>query len=159
MTDIDGFLDSGPISQHYDEKTGKLTPEGEALIASALDLLQAVCWTITEAHGFHDDDRKFPEEIALMHSELSEALESWRSSEPALWFRTQDGQHTAKPYGEDDKVNKAEGMFAELGDTIIRICDSAEAQQRVGFHASLAEAVIYKLRYNLGRPYKHGKIA
>ena len=50
-------------------------------------------------------------------------------------------------------------MFAEWADEIIRLGDSAEERVRAGARASLAESVILKFRYNLSRPYKHGKIA
>jgi NTP pyrophosphatase (non-canonical NTP hydrolase) len=75
------------------------------------------------------------EKIALMHSELSEALEADR-----------------KKILADDKIPAFSGMEAELADTVIRILDFA------GFHKlRLSEAIIAKILFNLKRPYMHGK--
>lgn len=54
--------------------------------------------------------------IALMHSELSEALEAARHGNPP-----------------DDKIPEFTGLEAELGDTVIRIMDFAQKRGlRVG---------------------------
>ena len=160
----EAFLAGGPIDHLYDHKTGELTTEGETLIARALDLLQAACYQVSDAHGFHEEGgRNFGLVTGLLHSEISEAFESYRAGEPDLWFKGSDENDSVvmhpDPYESDGKIRKAEGVFAEWADEIIRLGDSAEELQRNGAHASLAEAVIYKFRYNLGRPYKHGKIA
>ena len=36
------------------------------------------------AHGWWDTARSFPEVAALIHSEVSEALEEWRDGNPAM---------------------------------------------------------------------------
>lgn len=72
--------------------------------------------------------------IALIHSELSEALENIR--------------HGCPP---DDKVPEFTGEEAELSDVIIRIFDHAER-----FKLRVAEAIIAKMEYNRGRAHKHG---
>ncbi|WVX87726.1 MazG-like nucleotide pyrophosphohydrolase [Gordonia phage PierreThree] len=164
----EAFLAGRPVDHLYNPQTGQLTTEGESLIATALDLLQACCWTTTDAHGFHEEggeSRNFGLVTALLHSEVSEALESWRENEPPFWFndkkvgiKKQEARHP-DPYNPDGSIRKAEGVFSEFADIIIRLGDSAEELQRDGANASLAEAVIYKLRYNHTRPYKHGKIA
>ena len=85
--------------------------------------------------GFWDEPRNDGEIIALMHSELSEALEALRHGNPA-----------------DDKVPEFSGFEAELADCVIRIMDTAAARGlRVG------EAIVAKMAYNEGRPYRHGK--
>lgn len=74
------------------------------------------------------------EKIALMHSELSEALEADRKSLSA------------------EHIEGFTGVEEELADAVIRILDFA------GHHnLRLGEAIAAKMQYNLTRPFMHGK--
>jgi NTP pyrophosphatase (non-canonical NTP hydrolase) len=88
-----------------------------------------------KSKGWYDDgERNKAEQIALMHSELSEALEAARHGDPP-----------------DDKIPEFTGQEAELGDTIIRIMNyAAEHKLRVG------EAIVAKMLFNTTRAHKHG---
>lgn len=92
-------------------------------------------WAVRKGFWEVGRDRNDGEMIALMHSELSEALEALRHGNPP-----------------DDKVPEFSGAEAEMADTIIRIMDTANAR---GWR--VAEAIIAKMSFNEGRPYKHGK--
>ena len=89
--------------------------------------------------GFYDKEPSFAKQIALCHSELSEALEEHREGRSLT--RTQ--------YDSDGKPL---GIPSELADTIIRVCDLA-----AHFDIDLEAAVREKLIYNMSRVKMHAK--
>lgn len=100
-------------------------------IEAAMDLAHG---TATEAGWYRDPStgepvtRNFGEVVALMHSELSEALEADRKGL------------------KDDKLPHRDGREVEFADCIIRIFDTARA-----LNLDLAGAIIEKNRLNRQR--------
>lgn len=98
-----------------------------------LNTLAAEIMQVNTDKGFNDAPLNVGEAIALMHSELSEALEADRKDLM------------------DDKLPKRTGTEVELADTIIRILHFS-ARKGYDIHG----AVLEKLAYNKTRPYMHG---
>lgn len=96
-------------------------------------------WWGDDAPYGNYEDRNLGEQIALMHSELSEALEEYRNHglDPLKFL-----------YYE---ANKPEGIAVEFADLLIRVFDTCG---RYGI--PLSAALIAKMRYNETREYRHG---
>jgi NTP pyrophosphatase (non-canonical NTP hydrolase) len=105
-------------------------------VKSLNELAHEIYLTSVE-HGFWEegDNRNRGEMIALMHSELSEALEAVRHGNPT-----------------DQHCPQFSSLQIELADCIIRILDLAYAES-----FDMDEAIRAKMDYNKTRPYKHAK--
>lgn len=110
--------------------------------------LQQLCkeaHAIATAKGWWDGhQRAFGDMIALIHSELSEALEEYRAG------RAFNEVYFEKP-PEGVGPQKPCGISVELADAIIRIADICEK-----FDINLTEVIRLKMGYNRMRPHRHG---
>ena len=109
----------------------------EGIQFSSISVIQKICYDISYRKGFHSKDFNFGEKIALAHSELSEALEHHRQK---------------KGYSVSKKVPGINNLEEEFADLIIRLLDTSE---RLGLN--IAKAIEEKCKYNVTRPFMHGK--
>ena len=124
-------------------------PKGHSM-NSITNLQDRAYWQSAEK-GFHDNEPTEgrallslnAERIALMHSELSEALEELRAGRSA----------NETYYGELDfsLIKKPEGVPSEMADVVIRILDFCGAND-----INLEAIILEKLDYNASRGRMHG---
>lgn len=124
--------------EKFDQDNLRIKIEERALeYAGDFNDMAVLIYQANKMKGFWDGGPELhnkAEKIALMHSELSEALEGTRKN-------TMDDH---LPHRKTEEV--------ELADAVIRIMDYA------GAHAlDVGGALVQKLLYNLQRPHKHGK--
>jgi len=86
-------------------------------------------------HGFWKEEPNDGERMALIHAEISEALEALRDGNPS-----------------SSKIMEFSNLEEELADAVIRIMDYA-----FGKDLDIAGAIIAKIEYNQNREYMHGK--
>lgn len=134
-------------------------------------------WPEIKAYDTDEDQRRsvfstIPMKLALIHSEVSEALELYRewgtdaSAEPLGFefaediYMSEEGECDFTVQQEEDwdgegnpsEIRKPIGWSSELADILIRTFDLAAATG-----VDLEKAVREKMRYNRTRPFRHGK--
>ncbi|MCL6453568.1 MAG: hypothetical protein K6T78_08065 [Alicyclobacillus sp.] len=102
-------------------------PVSSDMVRAVLQALIRDVHATAVAKGWHDDPVPLPVHLALIHSEVSEALQADRK-------------------GEGDAA-----VAEELADVVIRVFDTAAAHR-----LDLADALLTKMETNKRRPYRHG---
>jgi NTP pyrophosphatase (non-canonical NTP hydrolase) len=91
-----------------------------------INILCKEAYMIAQSKGWHDEPRETGTLLALIHSEVSEALEA-------------------------DRKGDADNFSEELADVCIRIFDLCGSRG-----IDLEAAISKKMEYNKSRTYKHG---
>jgi NTP pyrophosphatase (non-canonical NTP hydrolase) len=117
-------------------------------IPRVLDLneLALICHENSKDKGFYDPPPSFENRIALIHSEVSEAMEEFRDGRAPT-----DVRYSANR-GSEFSAQKPEGIPSEFADIIIRILDASAY-----YGIDIDKAVHEKMAYNKTRPHKHGR--
>lgn len=137
-------------------------------------------------HGWWDEEREAAEIFALIHSELSEALEEYRSGRPLLYFPCNAGGLCVDDRPEENvscgsriynpenpsapcsaKSKKPEGIAVELADCVIRILDYCGKEQidiggeleerRAGFDSYALPALVNECHCLVSQAYDNTK--
>ena len=109
------------VNQKYLEENGMA-------VAANIDFAMRLAHGLAKENGWHEENREVGTMLALIHSEVSEALEGHRKDLM------------------DDHLTERKMFEVELADAVIRIFDLAG---REGLQ--LGDAIIEKLKYNQSR--------
>ncbi|WP_207145666.1 hypothetical protein [Brevibacillus brevis] len=116
---------------HWGPAENKPTP------IAAINALCKAAYNNAVEKGWYEEPRSFGDVIALIHSELSEALEEYRRG---------------KKFTEEYYCNeKPCGIPSELADVVIRVFDFCGSQG-----IDLEKAIREKMKYNSTRTQRHG---
>jgi len=106
----------------------------------SLNEMKAEVVEFEKSKGWVPNDNQFGTSLALLHSEISEALEAYR-----------EGDWGSIRWSDD----KPEGVDSELADVFIRLL-STWAQFIDPLGADLESMFELKMYYNRTRPFRHG---
>lgn len=107
-----------------------------------------------KAKGFYEDEKNIGEMLALIHSEVSEALEADRKGRTVShkFQRSWSEKLSDKAFKEMFEANVKDSFEDELADIMIRVMDLSAFKG-----VDIEGHIMAKLRFNAMRPYKHGK--
>lgn len=130
----------------------RLSPVQVVALDSSLEWAAEVVAEVNHANGWYEADRSFGEDIALLHSEVSEALEAYRDHEmddPTI--AACPAGHGPRDVTHTEHRCKPQGVASELADVLIRLLDTS-----VRYGVNLGAEFERKMLFNATRGYKHG---
>jgi NTP pyrophosphatase (non-canonical NTP hydrolase) len=122
--------------------------------------MQAEVVERNKAKGWYDKPRSFGDDIALLHSEVSEAYEAYRqwgmedATKPG-GYDSQEACYECQTAGYQVKCShhpKPEGVGSELADLLIRLLDTCDRHD-----IDLVFEYERKMTFNWTRSYRHGE--
>lgn len=113
---------------------------------------------VAKEKGWWEKPKSPLEVYALIHSEVSEAVEEARKGTEPIYFTNSEGKtivndvnHLREKHGLPGEPYKPEGELIELADCVIRVMDYC------GYKGwDLEEAIRLKVEYNKTRSHRHG---
>jgi NTP pyrophosphatase (non-canonical NTP hydrolase) len=132
-------------------------------MTKTLNRLRDEAYQNSVEHGFHDSDNEMmktmaglhaliAQRIALIHSELSEALEADRKERYANLYAFNCKRQQTPTFVDRFKVHIKDTFEDELADAMIRILDLCGWMD-----IDIQRHVELKMQYNAGREKMHGK--
>ncbi len=109
-----------------------------------LDDMMVEIYHNNQEHGWFDADRSFGDDIALLHTEVSEMYEAFRVTGSTV------DQTAMMPFGIQAKP---EGVGSEAADVLIRLLDTCHRHS-----IDIEFEYERKMAFNRTRPHKHGKV-
>lgn len=129
------------------EQTSKYIEDAMVILNSDefinLEEMTFAVFYINKANGWFDSERTFGDDIALLHSEVSEAFEAYRIKGNC------DDQTLSDANGT--RIPKPEGVGSELADVLVRLLDTCNR-----YNIDLEAEFVRKCKYNATRGYRHG---
>jgi NTP pyrophosphatase (non-canonical NTP hydrolase) len=147
-------ITAGPTDEQIMEVIGLTSTSTEQFCQRLRDLfgnqtriqslahMQAEILEVNQANGWFDSDRTVGDDIALLHTEVSEMFEAFRES----------GLDDATVQMDTNiSLPKPEGFGSECADVLIRLLDTCE-RRGVDLQAEYQR----KISFNRTRGYRHG---
>lgn len=155
------------VNPRFVDEKGTLTNQGQADVAHGLAVLRHAVAINNFEKGWRAPDsepREIGTLIALLHSEVTEAFESYRNGERPLWYEYPNGVTSDSNWRlpcdevligdsrpDEFVLGKPQGIASELADVLIRLLDMADEHS-----IPLVEAVLQKHAFNQTRAHRHG---
>lgn len=125
-----------------------------------LSTMQREVHEVNKENGWFESDRSFGEDIALLHSEVSEMLEAHRDGQDNTWYEHKpdclhfplNDLHDLEPKREGCTCTpKPMGVGSEAADILVRLLDTCTRHS-----IDIAFEFHTKVAYNATRGHKHG---
>lgn len=147
---------NGRIAGHEYDSRGSAVEGFHAANAAVFGIMQKLVRQVNEDNGWFETDRTFGDEVALLHSEVSEALEEFRSGNTGRMYKSND---LAKPTPLEDgqkypQGKKPIGVPSEMADILVRLLDVCDR-----YKIDLYNEWLAKVQYNATRGHRHGNKA
>lgn len=129
--------------------TGMRETMDRIVVPKTLEDMQVEVRQVNEQNGWFENSRTFGDDMALLHSEVSEMYEAYRQ-----WL-LEDVTNDVRPRGEDDELvgpqPKPEGVGSEAADILIRLLDTCD-RNGIDLRAEYER----KIAHNMTRGHRHG---